>query len=164
MIQIRSGVFETNSSSTHSICISTDNTDEMDFPEALHFRLDEFGWEWNRLDTVESKAAYLYAALIDTCKQDELAEKTAWIMDTLAKHGVECVFDIPNRGYYRYRVGIDHGYNLADFVKAVMHSERRLLRYLFSPNSFVLTGNDNDDEGSVHIEVNYPHETYYKGN
>ena len=33
-----------------------------------------------------------------------------------------------------------------DFVDAIFHSERRLIRYLFSDESFVITGNDNCDE------------------
>ena len=41
--KIRQSVFETNSSSTHSICIATDTT--IDFPKSLHFEFGEFGWE-----------------------------------------------------------------------------------------------------------------------
>ena len=37
------------------------------------------------------------------------------------------------------------------------------MRYLFSSESFIITGNDNDDH-SVDINVKYDHEEYYKGN
>jgi hypothetical protein len=43
MKQIRKGVFETNSSSTHSICIAKD--DGLTIPKSLHFDFGEFGWE-----------------------------------------------------------------------------------------------------------------------
>lgn len=41
--QIRRGCFETNSSSTHAICIATD--DVLNIPKDIHFGFDDFGWE-----------------------------------------------------------------------------------------------------------------------
>ena len=40
---------------------------------------------------------------------------------------------------------VDHGKEAMDFVEAVCTDKDLLLHYLFSPKSFVLTGNDNDD-------------------
>lgn len=165
MVQIRSGVFETNSSSTHSICISTDNKEKLEFPESVHFRLKEFGWEVRMLDTVEEKAAYLYAGLIDTTRgKKELGKKTAWIMDVLYGAGVESEFDEPTyHGEYCWDAGVDHSEDLDDFLNRVMRNEKSLLRFLFSPRSFILTGNDNGYNPG-RIKVDYPHEEYYKGN
>ena len=62
--QIRRGVFETNSSSVHSISIIKD-----DFKGSLpkKFTIDcngEFGWEVDTYDCPISKAAYLYQAIL----------------------------------------------------------------------------------------------------
>ena len=62
--QIRRGVFETNSSSVHSISIIKD-----DFKGSLpkKFIIDcdgEFGWEVDTFDDSSSKAAYLYQAIV----------------------------------------------------------------------------------------------------
>ena len=42
MINVRQSVFETNSSSMHSICIAKQNN--YDIPSTLHFDFGEFGW------------------------------------------------------------------------------------------------------------------------
>lgn len=43
MIQTRYGVFETNSSSVHSICISKEKTKSAH--RMVHLRFGEYGWE-----------------------------------------------------------------------------------------------------------------------
>lgn len=63
MRQVRQNVFETNSSSTHSICVTKNNILDNKVDE-IYFRLDEFGWEYSILSTVDEKAAYLYTGLI----------------------------------------------------------------------------------------------------
>ena len=40
---------------------------------------------------------------------------------------------------------IDHGYELREWVYMLRHSPKKLLRFLFSPDSFIITGNDNGD-------------------
>ena len=63
---IRKGTFETNSSSTHAICICTDKKllEEMEYPEHLYFGIGEHGWEYERLNTPKEKANYLYTAIL----------------------------------------------------------------------------------------------------
>lgn len=49
--------------------------------------------------------------------------------------------------YYYYDIGynyIDHVGETQDFVDAVLSDSEKLFRYLFG-NSFIITGNDNDD-------------------
>lgn len=49
--------------------------------------------------------------------------------------------------YYYYDIGdnyIDHVGETQDFVDAVLSDPEKLFRYLFG-NSFIITGNDNDD-------------------
>ena len=52
---------------------------------------------------------------------------------------------------------------LEEFVDAVCSDEDMLMNYLFSDNSYVATGNDNDDNEPV-INVDYPHKEFYKYN
>lgn len=170
MIQIRTGVFETNSSSTHSICISSERSRSLDYPSIVHFSCKHFGWEEARLDSPDEKASYLYASILDMFDKNDAEEAKNKIFEYLSEEGIECEFDEPvydlfSGTYFISNAGVDHvgeGEH-ADFVEAVLHSKKRLLRYLFSPNSYVLTGNDNSDT-DVSIHANYSHEEYHKGN
>ena len=61
--QIRRGVFETNSSSVHSISIIKDNF-KGSLPKKFVINCNgEFGWEGDIYDDSSSKAAYLYQAI-----------------------------------------------------------------------------------------------------
>jgi hypothetical protein len=151
MQKIRKNVFETNSSSTHSICIAKDV--ELNIPTSIHFEFGEFGWEVNTLSSVYEKASYLYTGLHENGKEDEIET----IFNILRTKGIEVTFD---EGYSGY---IDHSYELNNFLYDVCSDESKLMNYLFSSLSFILTGNDNCD-CDVNINVNYPHEEYYKGN
>lgn len=99
------------------------------------------------------------------CERTKLLEK---IKEYLDKNGVEYSFDEPR--YYTGAYGtwidnasIDHTEDLPEIINDICGDEIKLLRYLFSEESFVLTGNDNDDE-DVDINVDYEHVEYYKGN
>lgn len=171
MKNIRKGVFETNSSSTHSICVAKDM--DIIIPTHLHLQFGEFGWEYDRLDCTVGKASYLYTGI------QYLGDKTVmeryWnnLVQTLESKGVEVTREDPiyrestygdttytyvdNGGY------VDHGGELREFIEDVMSNEDKLLNYLFSPMSFILTGNDNNDH-DVDIDVDYDHDVYYKDN
>lgn len=170
MKQERRGVFETNSSSTHSICIATNRNTELAYPAKLYFRCDDFGWERDKLNSPEDKAAYLYASFLDLYTRDKAQEVMAFIMETLEDVGVKCEFETPiyrncDGGLYVQNASVDHcgEDDHRRFVDKTTSNRGRLLRYLFSNESFVLTGNDNS-EYDVNIRALYPHEEYYKGN
>lgn len=172
MKQIRKGVFETNSSSTHSICIAKDA--ELTIPKSLHFDFGEFGWECDTLQSLDKKARYLYTGLVVNNRERD-AEK---IFDLLRSKGIKVTAEEPifetksyinsenilikytsfdNTGY------IDHPDELENFLNTICEDENKLMNYLFSDLSFIITGNDNDNE-DVDINVAYPHDEYYKGN
>ena len=166
--QIRKSCFETNSSSTHAICITKRKADKDNFPDSVEFNHDEFGWEFEVYEDVRNKAAYLYQAISDLCYEDnkKKSEYINQIYDTLGKYGIECSFDTNDKDENGWSVGyIDHGNDTKDFVNAVMNNENRLLRYLFG-ESKVITGNDNGyifgDYMKEHDFSDY--EVYYKGN
>lgn len=168
--QERRGVFETNSSSTHSICIASKRPAELKYPSRLFFRCDDFGWERKYLYDPEDKAAYLYASFLELYSRKKASEVMAFITDVLYSVGVKCEFETPvywqfNGEFYIQNAGVDHcgSDDHRKFVDLTTGNERRLLRFLFSADSFVITGNDNG-KGNVDINVTYPHEEYYKGN
>lgn len=156
MKQIRKSVFETNSSSTHSICITKNDILDSQVVNNIYFELGEFGWEICTLDTINDKASYLYTAIVYNDKL-ELIESIKRILD---KNNVNCEFEELEDDDYCY---IDHGYKLNKFIDDICNNEDKLMRFLFSSESFVLTGNDNDDH-DVDIIVDYEHDEYYKGN
>lgn len=150
MIQIRNGVFETNSSSTHSICISKKPVDADGCHVDFHF--GEFGWENADADVAD----YLYTAIyeLDADGKDGLLDK---LKDILDAHGITYTFEEPRLIHHEYDtmdwwendIGyIDHGYNTYEFVHTVLDNDDMLIRYLFS-DSHVYTGNDNDDGGQM---------------
>lgn len=145
MINIRKGLFETNSSSTHAICIGKDNHD-LEIPSELTFKVGEFGWENAIHDDVLTLASYLYTALTEWFDKKALTKHVNHIYTLLGHNGCKATFIEPNVGAWGLEEGyIDHSEGLGDFLNKVLSSDKALLRYLFSPDSFVVTGNDNGD-------------------
>lgn len=155
LISIRQGLFESNSSSTHSICISKENIDKEHLVgQHIHFGIGEWGWE---VGTVHDTADYLYTAILDspsTKIADQRLEKLKAILD---KYYITYSFEpvAKNEEYDHYHpvenniyYGIDHGGECRKFVEAVLNDENMLLRWLFG-DSFVKTGNDNSCEGDA---------------
>ena len=74
--QIRSSVFETNSSSTHSIAIPR-SCDKQNY---ISFRIDEFGWSFDEVDPAD----YFYTAIYETSSTiSEAEEKVEKLKDIL---------------------------------------------------------------------------------
>lgn len=172
MLKIRQGVFETNSSSTHSICIA--KKAGLSIPKHVYFDFGEFGWECDTLRSLSEKASYLYTGLIANDRKDDFDK----VKNVLTSRGVEVTMEEPiysMRSYtdaagkqLEYKSGenvgyVDHSDQLKDFLDAICSDERKLLNFLFSDLSFIITGNDNDDL-DVEIKVDYPYDSYYKGN
>lgn len=157
MKKIRKGVFETNSSSTHSICIAKDT--ELNIPQKLYFSFGEFGWKWETLQSTEDKASYLYTGLYSNGHYEEFLE----IVKTLEDEGIEVSWQTPQGDNFWENGYVDHSDELREFLNDVCNDKNKLLNFLFSNLSFILTGNDNED-GDVDISVDYPYEEYYKGN
>lgn len=142
MKQIRRNVFETNSSSTHSICISKAPVTAGKY---VYFRIGEFGWENDCVDTTD----YLYTAILEQGDSNELLEKLKGMLD---KHSVEYEFEEPeydtssdgNYTWLSYGY-IDHSESTREFIDAVLSDDDMLIRCLFGAGSCVYTGNDNQD-------------------
>ena len=166
-IQIRQGMFETNSSSTHAICIGKEG--KVDFPKELTFSLDgQFGWEWEIYNDINSKASYLYIAIVDSGSVSDIGEnindtssKVEKISNWLKEDNIKFKFDSINVqfGFYGAYLNIpgyiDHGYELIDFVNWILESKDHLYSYLFNSSSCICTGNDNEDN-----DLNIPNNNY----
>ena len=170
MKKIRKGMFETNSSSTHTIIVTDQKTEPGNL---VDFAIGEFGWEFERLDTIDEKASYLYTMACEMLDRDVYQD----LYEILVKYGVECSCSVPAK--FRdssWGVYLDNGYvdhvsdgDAKEFVERMLNHEHALIKYLFSDESFVVTGNDNSYEEQrewmdEQTDVDYPHETYYKGN
>lgn len=170
--QIRRGTFETNSSSTHSICIT--KNDSYNKPKAICFDFGEFGWECDEHSDTFTKADYLYTGIYECCNDLEIEIYKENIKNFLETDGIECIFkgegtpktyeyDGKIKSYQSIDGYVDHGNELKEFVNDVCTDKDKMFRFLFSSESFIITGNDNDDE-DVDINVSYDHDEYYKGN
>lgn len=141
--QIRSSVFETNSSSTHSIAISKA---PVVIGKSIHFGIGEFGWENDTANTAD----YLYTAILYVYSSDVAEEKIEHLKRILDKYDVSYNFEEPkywissSGSAYLDNGYIDHGDELTGFLDTILSNEDLLMRYLFG-NSTVYTGNDNQD-------------------
>ena len=145
MRQVRYGVFESNSSSTHSIAIPK-NCENVNY---ISFNIDEFGWEWREADPAD----YFYTAIYETSNStSEVEEKIEKLKNILDSRGIGYRFgeveyhiwhsDYANEDYLSLDYGyIDHGDELTDFVDELLNDGDKLVRFLSM--GFVFTGNDN---------------------
>lgn len=142
MIQIRNGVFETNSSSTHSICIQKKPVDA-DYSYIV-FNIGSYGWSEREVNFGD----YLYTAILclDPDGKSGYLSKLKSILDA---HCIRYELEWPEwheSGKYKWLDNgyIDHYDETAPFVEAVLDDEDMLLRGLFGEDSVVYTGNDNE--------------------
>ena len=145
MKTIRNNVFETNSSSTHSIAIPK-SCESNNF---ISFRVGEFGWGWEEVNPAD----YFYTAIYETSSTEkELREKLNKFCNILESRGISyelypvkyhtSMYD--GVGYLSLDDGyINHGSELTDFVNELLNDGDRLVRFL--SRGLVFTGNDNSD-------------------
>ena len=164
-VQIRQGVFETNSSSTHAISICEYHSN-VELPEVIKFESNqEFGWEFENYTDVYSKANYLWLAICymyDTPKdEDKFLEAKATLTQYLERIGVRAEFEKidykespwnPEKRYLEMEGYIDHPEDLYEMVDALLEDPELLYGYLFNDHSMVSTGNDNDDRSIDYAE------------
>jgi len=161
MINVRTNIFETNSSSVHAMIITKEKVQ----PDMkVYFGFGEYGWENRTYYDTKDKAAYFYTAAC-SCYGNEVDQK---IKDLLEPYDIQCEFARPVFGRYSLESGyIDHSYETVDFVDALLSDADMLIRYLFSEDSFVVTSNDNewdDDYIRNAVSVDYDHVQFIKGN
>jgi len=170
--QVRKNIFETNSSSTHSIVVGNNGEDiYAGLPRKLEFHGDEFGWEHRLYTDTQTKADYLFTSLLYMDNPLEYMER---IKEILSKWNIEVEFDELEEKKYSdgsvyYEVKdkfcyVDHGTENKDLVKELCEDEAKLMNYLFSDGSYVETSNDNSDYDILGTEPKNLLLDYYKGN
>jgi hypothetical protein len=163
--KIRQSVFETNSSSTHSLVIG-DAKQKLGFSKEtlrskkLTVTPEYFGWEWARYYTPESKILYMFAALWETRKRNDFVLWLREISNICTKNGIEVKFpplknssnpefatidDIEKIGASAFDIedgecGIDHD-SVGTFPGDL--SVEKIEDFIFDRRSFFETGNDN---------------------
>lgn len=149
--QIRRSVYETNSSSTHTICIAKDGYELKDH---IDFHTGEYGWECEEYGDLDNKASYLITAILSMDKEyaDEKLTRLKDILDeyeityTIPELNVES-YEYGKEKHYYYDIGydyIDHAGELKSWLDDLLSDSDKLFRYLFG-NSIIITGNDNGD-------------------
>lgn len=138
MKQIRSSVFETNSSSSHSISIYSGNSPVLSTITPCSGKIvlegGRFGWEYDHFNDPLTKANY---CALD-CILSEDNENLQMLIDVVKEHtgALEVVINIDLNDSY-----IDHqsiGVSLGAF-----ESKDLLKRFLFDRRSVLTTDNDN---------------------
>lgn len=142
MKNIRQNVFETNSSSTHSVSINanTDGIYDTIIPldnGVITLIGGEFGWEWRQINDTLTKANYaaVYA------RDDE--KLTNMLTNVIKDHtgAKEVIYDLDEYSYIDHQSdkheGGECGYAFA--------TNQSLKDFIFSPNSWLFTGNDNEE-------------------
>lgn len=157
--QIRRSCFETNSSSTHAICITKGGYTKGDY---IEFEPGEFGWEFDTYNDLHSRASYLITAIFNSDK-DYADKKLQQLKDILDDNGIKYVIPEPKTDLWEYNGAtkyyydidgyIDHAGETREFVEAVLSDSDRLMRYLFG-DSMIITGNDSSDDYSDRMYVN----------
>jgi len=170
---IRKQVFETNSSSSHSLTLDQGSVVAMPFTKdqlregSVTISLDDYGWEWHRYYSAQNKLSYLLTQILrpdhyeipqgepvdvtrDVC---ERYEDAAMLCEVVKEYtGCELLFQPGSRG------SIDHdseGNGLELF-----RNKETLRQFLFSEKSYIQTGNDNSGSGK-RIETDSGYEDFY---
>ncbi|MNU37259.1 hypothetical protein D3C71_259120 [compost metagenome] len=165
--QIRDAVFETNSSSSHSVTVAAEemrdfNLDKETIREGVlkaQVFPDGYGWQWIRFYKPENVLAYLlYQAMPMEMRRDDpavgvdLAEKVKesprarHIIETVEKAtGLRVEYVFPEVEGSHFYVDHESGGNGMEFASAGREDE--LLRLIFGRNSYIEMGNDNSQAG-----------------
>lgn len=141
---VRSGTWETNSSSTHALCIRKSLPEKL--PSEVFFGLGEFGWEQETWNDYSTKATYLHTAIYDLCYEDRTLYNTykQEISEILNGYGIKAEWkEVTSMSDYDYN--IDHSGELEEFVAELLKNPELLIEWLFNPESLLVTDNDNSD-------------------
>lgn len=156
--QIRRGVFETNSSSSHSLTIPDDLTDLNLFyagiPRTIDVELGYYGWEEETYTSPAVKLSYLFSGLNygyhdDSAPNFNLVDEilksnkqmSVYIKYLKEEWGCTVKIHVPE-GAKPYDVGVDHqSVGTLDFNTFSNFDE--LTKFIFDRRAEVITDNDN---------------------
>lgn len=140
----RHKVFETNSSSSHSISIDSttmmlDTSLTPDSDGQLTIAGESFGWEWARYNDAKTKAQYCFAdSYGNESRMDMLKE--VLMEQTQAK---EIIFPTEAHNEWGGPGGASVDHESAGTSSEAFESKETLRDFIFNMNSILFTGNDN---------------------
>jgi hypothetical protein len=155
-MQIRHQVFETNSSSSHSVTVSGQEAEDFGLGrEVLRsgiisvMRADSFGGDWRTHDDTINKIAYMLMQCspwgfpeglgVDVIPSlVQRSENARWLVDVIQR-ATGCTVEFRPG----LTVSIDHQSHGEG--SELFSDEAEMRRFLFSPASYLQTGNDNED-------------------
>lgn len=173
MKQIRYGVFETNSSSVHTIAIPRDysNPQNLDVPSHVTIYPEEFGWGFMEYNDLNTKIDYMYqiCLAVDNEKKwiGEMLEKPEELSEWALKYYTSLHNMLKNKKSYvdtflsllqdfgienitiskDVESGyIDHGSCWVGEIESFFEEPNLMKSFLFDYRSLLLTGNDNNDD------------------
>ena len=144
---IRHSTFETNSSSCHTISVDRNSKIYEGFaPDqngVVYVRPAEFGWEQETYWSVDDKMSYVNIYINDWSgkHQDNFRE----IFERVVKEhtGATEIVYVPSNDKYYPNGYIDHQSVEDADLDYLFQSDECLKDFLFSPNSHIITDNDN---------------------
>ena len=144
MINVRKNLFETNSSSTHAICISNKDTDyNMYIGSTIHYTLGQFARNKTTLTTFVDKLSYLMTTIRDindynknrpNNNYDFPSYDKNYIKDVLHKCLNITIIECDDSIHY-----VECFADSIEWLNFIYNDETSLLRFLFSDNSIVVT-------------------------
>lgn len=151
MQNIRKAVFETNSSSSHSLTMGAGDLVEAPFPREIlrqgfvELSAGEFGWEWFRYYTPLNKLTYLFTQITDgqvpgsidaLC---EVSAEAAMLREVVKEYSGCDLRLLKSEGY------IDHQSARGDGATGLklFRDKDTLKAFVFGASSCIQTGNDN---------------------
>ena len=142
MIQVREGVFETNSSSTHAICIHKQK--DLAIPSYMYFGLEDLE-DYKEYNLLQKRANYLNTIMYICCNKTEYINRRNEINQMLHYYGIKTEWakvDWDKAGDPDYDL-----YSIKDSCSGVMlntitKDEKLLIQYLFGENSNIIAGYD----------------------
>lgn len=162
---VRNKVFETNSSSCHSISIAESDGIYESLPVSdvgiVNINSGEFGWEQEGYNSSDTKASYIAVYIRDWCKGKE--DEFRQIFESLIKEHTGCeeviyednFWDKEERSYrdrdgklvtYMSKIGegyIDHQSVEDNDYHYLFENPSLLKEFIFNPKSTLTTDNDN---------------------
>lgn len=170
---VRRSVFETNSSSVHTLSIIK-NTEHLEIPEQVTIDTSAyFGWNRELFTDLDSKLSYIWLAIDDfwyykDMPYEEMRKKQEELHDTFKQKLLECgvkeinVIDSDSVTFN----GVDHGDEAEEFIEAIFSDMDLFKNFLFDNKSYIYTTNDNEDDDYNRWEMmnNEPSTTFYKYN
>lgn len=153
-IQIRYNIFETNSSSSHSLTIAEYKEGQLldtlypDYgtTDTLTVGSDEFGWDWATFDDAATKLSYCAIYVRDWVEGDDQPKFFDILTKVIQEHtGIKNIIYPYEKGDYTDYTGyIDHQ-SVEDRDLDYLFENPELLRqFIFNPESTLRTGNDNE--------------------